>query len=219
MKKESVSVKQVIENFRKSGYEIRQGTVESFRSKLVELGVLPNNTPMNEKHEEILKKAYKEKVENQSETWDAIMYRCIMSELEDEIKRDFQWEPKSIIEHLTWAVKKKLYEYTPLEVEYASEGFHIFEICINNFVAMGKKNKLYENSFGTDGNPMLSYRIKTRDDNYYFLIGKLNHYTQKEEIHIFYNRGLYFDPMVCSYICGGSCDENMYHELWRACNK
>lgn len=217
---EYLSVQQVIRKLEEEeGFTIRQGTVEAYRSKLVELGVIPNNTPMSNKHYSILVMIVKEKKNNPDETWEKIMYKYIMNELCYEVHYEFKWEPIIIVKHLIWAIKNELYKCNKLtdEKENEIEGHHIVYSCIDNFVALGKKYEALKDSRGTDTNPILCFRIETKDNKCYYLIGKRNSYTKKDDLHIFYNNGTFFDPMLCSYICGGICENNIYDELWKLC--
>ncbi|MDY4838356.1 MAG: hypothetical protein SO160_02260 [Lachnospiraceae bacterium] len=130
------------------------------------------------------------------------------------LESTFKWSDELCVEHLTWAIKNKYYTLEALSLNiHDSEDFHIFCSCIDFFV----HNEPVGQSYGTDGNAGIAFKVTTPDEKKYYLIGKLNRTTKEEEVHIFYNDGKFFDPLQCTYICGGSCDAKMYSELLKIC--
>lgn len=214
------TVQSVKSLFEKNNIPVKQGTIEAYRDKLISVGLLSNNQSMSEEQVKTFEKIVRKKTDDL--TWENLMYEFIYSDFSEKMKTEFNWQIKIIIKHLIWAINSNKYKVFSLDFnedgENYSEDFHVFCCCIDNFAEMGRNYAPYQNSHGTDGNPILSYKIITPVNKVYYLIGKLNPYTKKEDIHIFYNDETYFDIMKCQYIGGGTCDnDSNCNDLWKIC--
>lgn len=196
--------------------DIKKGVVESFRKKLQIMNIIENNTSLDSNQVDLLKEIVKAK--KADETWDNIMYRYIYNEYWNILKTNFEWQPEIIIKNLIWNISNNYYTVEHMIIRPVNEklSFQIFECIIDNFSIQGKKYEPYMNSHGTDGNT-IAYEISNLKKTYtYYVIGKLNHYTKKEDIHIFYNDSENFNIMKCRYISGGPCDQGIFQELNKA---
>ena len=213
------TVQAIIEYFERQGILVKQGTIENFRSKLFDFGILKNNQSMSAKHLEVFEKIVSEKTD--SVTWESLMLKHIFSDLSQEINSPFRWTDKIIIRDLIWKLNRNQYHVFPFELCSDSDidDCHVFNCIIDNFVELGKIYPEYQSSQGSDGNPITSYKIQTEDGRYYYLIGKLNPLTKHEDVHLFYNNLPFFDVMACRHITSGNCDDGPFHELWVTCHK
>ncbi|WP_124066227.1 hypothetical protein [Clostridium sp. E02] len=196
---------------------IKIGVIEEFRRKLQILNIISNNESLNEEHVDLLKKIANEKSEN--DTWEKVMYKNLYENYWNILHTQFEWQTKTVMEDLIWNIKNENYNVDDLMYQEGSialkdKKFHVYCSIIDNFAAQGKVYEPYENSMGSDGNTIM-YEVKHNKEKYiYYVIGKLNHYTGNEDMHIFYNDDDEFNIMKCRYVCGGPSDEGIYKELF-----
>ena len=214
------SVSKIKQLFENDNIKIKQGTIEEFRSKLSEFHLISNNQQLSDEHLNTLKKIVSEKTDNV--TWQFLMNKHIYLDYADMIHTDFVWKPKIIVKHLLHSIENESYKVSCLDLFNNEEDIHIFCCIIDNFVEMGKTYSPYDKSFGTDGNSSLCFKIETSENEVYYLIGKLNKYTFKEEVHLFYNKSPQFNPMVCKYISGGDYEHpklSYFDQLVKTCRE
>lgn len=193
--------------------KIKKGVIEAFRKKLQIMNINENNTSLDSRQVDLLKKIVQNK--KADDTWDDLMYKYIYNEYWDTLKTDFEWQPEIIIQNLIWNISNKYYSFSHMIIDPINKelSFHIFECILDNFFIQGKKYEPYMNSHGTDGNT-IAYEISNPPKTYsYYVIGKLNHYTKNEDIHIFYNDCETFNIMKCKYIGGGPSEQGIFKEL------
>lgn len=143
--------------------------------------------------------------------------------------KDFGWSAKIVIRDITKKIERGLYKVVPLEL-YSGMGWDssddsclytgdwdLFCDCIDNFVELGKVSDIYRGSLGTDGNPIISWKIQTQDGCWFYVIGKYNHVTLQEDIIIFYNEAKHYEAMKCRLIAGGSVAEEPFSSFWDLC--
>lgn len=211
------SVQQVKDMLAKQGLQVKQGTIDNFRGKLVTMRLLESNQQMSDRHFLTLERVVRSKTDES--TWEDLMMRQIYLDYSSEIKTDFVWEFPIILKHLLWTIEQNEYVVSTLDTFHGKNDRHAFETVIDNFVAMSKHYKPYEHSQGTDGNPVTSVKITLPDRSFYFMVGKLNSFTKEEDVYLFYNDAPFFDPMRCRYLGGGSCDDgSLLHTVLRECH-
>lgn len=203
------NIKKLFEN---DGIEIKQGTIEAYRSKLQKMGILGQNESLGEEHVITLKKIVTEKTADV--LWDKIMMKNIYTDFRHKMKIDFEWNIKSVVKHLKYNIEKENYKVYAMDLSDCNEDFHVLECIIDNFVELGYKYEEFEGSHGTDPNAF-NYKIKTPDGSVYYLIGKYNAYTRGEDTHLFFCKTPNFNIMQCSYIGGWDVkhDEKIFDEL------
>lgn len=193
--------------------KIKTGIIENFRKKLQTMGLISNNASLEKQHVELLTRIANAKKEN--DTWDETMYKFIYEEYWSMLPPSFEWQPEIIVKNMVWNLKNNAYQVYPLFAGDLAEspGFHTYCCIIDNFMYQGRRYEPYKKSIGTDGNTV-SYELCNEQGNFkYYIIGKLNHYTGKEDVHIFYNDDMCFNIMKCKYICGGPIDGSFFEEL------
>ncbi|MBE6070076.1 MAG: hypothetical protein E7211_20660 [Clostridium lundense] len=201
----------VSEIMKKTGQ--KRGTVENFRSKLQEYELIVNNELLGEREVNTFEKAVAHK--DEKITWVDAFEWAIQNEYAMEMKLKFFWAPETMIRNLIWLINKEKVTYMDVCDSDNEEGFHaVFDIMIDNFKYISGNSSTFKGSWGTDGNGALT-SAWVGDDYIYYIVGKYNHITKNEDIHIFYNEGTEFNIMRCKYICGGKCKDNMLYELWR----
>lgn len=204
-----LKVKEVLE---KEGLEVKQGTIENYRSKLQKMGILGQNESLEEEHVNTFRKIVAEKTEDIS--WDKLMMKYIYTDFRQKMKIDFEWSIKSVAKHLKYSIETDKYKVYAMDLNYGSDDFHVLECLIDNFVELGYKYEAFEGSHGTDQN-LFDYKIETPDGSVYFLIGKYNAYTRGEDTHLFFCKTPNFNIMQCDYIGGWDVthDEEIFREL------
>lgn len=206
------SVDRVIQLLKDKGLTVRPGTVINYRAKLSSFGIIENNQSLTDVHIATLERIVASKTDETS--WERLMSQFIYQDFSSQIKVEFEWGMKTVTEHLIWAIQNKKYKVYTLNSD-DEEDFHIFCCCIDNFVELGRHSEPFSRSQGTDGNPILSYKIVTKDGSTYYTIGKLNAFTGEEEMQIFFNEVPDFNIMRCRYIGGRTSSE--YDELLKVC--
>lgn len=196
----------------------KRGTVEQFRNELQKYRLIDNNESLDDRAVIVFRKAIEYR-EVEQKTWIDSMQKAIQEEYGEEMEVPFYWTNEIVLKHLIWQIKEGI-----VTVEYDGKhddkmDFHvIYEIMIDNFKELGKSVDVYKNSFGTDENPVITYKCIGRDYLYY-IVGKYNPITKNEDIHVFYNDGVQFNIMKCKYICGGNCKKGRLEELKATCWK
>lgn len=194
----------------------KRGTVEQFRNELSKCGLISNNEELDIRAVEVFKKSIGYKEENSS-TWSKAMQRAIQEEYGEEMVLPFTWSPNIILKNLIWEINNDYVEISKGSINSGDVDFHvIYEIIIDNFKELGKSIEVYSDSFGTDGNPITTYKCVGK--NYiYYVVGKYNHITKQEDVHVFYNDGNIFNIMKCTHICGGDANKGKISELLQTC--
>ncbi|WP_459195736.1 hypothetical protein [Wukongibacter baidiensis] len=194
----------------------KRGTVEQFRSELQKFKLISNNQSLDDRAVNVFKKSIEYK-KNEQNTWIDSMQKAIQEEYGEEMDLPFRWTREITLKHLIWQIKKGIVSVESCDEDYENVDFHVvYEIMIDNFKELGKTLDVYRGSFGTDGNPITTYKC-TGVDYLYYIVGKYNHITKNEDIHVFYNDGLQFNIMKCKHVCGGSCRKGRLEELWKTC--
>lgn len=209
------SVKETIKYFKEMKIDVRQGTVEAFRAKLQEAGIISNNQPMTEKHIKAFEKVVREKTDN--DKWETLMNKVIYTDLRSDINFEFKWTPHIIFTHLTNAIKDGYYSIEHMTARYGTEDWMIMCDCIDNFVELGRKDFLYEGSSGCDVNGVILFKVKTPNNCCYYIIGKRNPITSEEDVHIFYNPYPHFEIMQCKHIASERFEADIVANLWHVC--
>lgn len=191
-----------------------RGTVENFRRELLDFGVLQNNQSMDGRNLKALQQAMEYKEKNDY-PWTRLMRRVISEEYKKELMPPFYWSTKIHVRHLLWMMKKGLVTVEKIDDSHPLESYIFYDIMVDNFVELANEIHHYKQSRHTDGNPLLSYKI-TGLDFVYYTVGKLNHDTGEEDLHLFYNEGLHFNIMRCQHIIGGSTDYGVLKALYEA---
>jgi len=203
---------------------IKIGVIEEFRRKLQILNIIANNESLDEEQVHLLKKIVKEKDENANYTWGEIIYKNLYEKYWNVLHTQFEWQTKIIMEDLIWNIENENYNVDDLMYQDGSyamkdKKFHVYCSIIDNFAVQGKVYEPYGNSMGSDGNTVM-FEVKHNKGKYiYYVIGKLNHYTGNEDMHIFYNDDDEFNIMKCRYVCGGPSNEGVYKDLFEALHK
>lgn len=219
MENKKFSVSDFIEEVNKTienKKEVTRGNIELFRSKLREYNLLNDRESLEEKHIVQYKQSYDLK-KNKNMTWedsfDAILSEDNKSNI---IIKKFYFDSSILINDLIWRIKKEYVEvmnYFEYDNGIDNDMFHFcFDVIINNYYELKDVEPRFKNSFGTDGNPILSYFIKGYDYSY-ITIGKLNHFTNEEEIHVYYNEGKVIHPLRMNFLGYGSTEKGIFKEL------
>lgn len=196
----------------------KRGTVEQFRGELIKYSLITNNESLDNRAFETFKNSIRYK-DQEEKTWSLAMKKAIQEEYGEEMKLPFVWSPDIILKNLIWEIKNDLVNVYGNNGIIEGNDFHtIFEIIIDNFKEMSKTFDDYENSFGTDGNPITTYKCCGKDYIYY-IVGKYNHITGNEDMHVFYNDGIHFNIMRCKHICGGSSNKGRIGQLRDICRE
>lgn len=196
----------------------KRGTIEQFRNELVRHHLLLNNQGLDERNLDTLKQAILLK-ETEGVGWQEAFQRAIQDAYSDEMKWPFEWTNHIILKYLIREVTTGGFESVDrLGDLNSADSSNVYMLIIDNFIELGKKDPTYNKSFGTDGNPVTTYKLTGKDD-FYYVVGKYNAVTQSEDIHIFYNDGLRFSPMKCRHVCAGKANIGQMKELWVACSK
>ena len=196
----------------------KRGTIEQFRSELSKCGLLANNQELDNRAVEVFKKSIEYK-NCDSKTWTIAMQRAIQEEYGEEMKLPFDWHPNTILRNLIWEIENEYVEVFSDRSNSGDVDFHvIYEIIIDNFKELAKSFEVYDESFGTDGNPITTYKC-VGEGYIYYIVGKYNHITEDEDVHVFYNEGNKFNIMKCKHICGGSARRGKISELLNICRK
>lgn len=196
----------------------KRGTVEQYRNELQKHKIIGNNESLDNRAFEVFKKVILYK-ESEQITWVNSMQRAIQEEYGEEMDLPFHWTKEIILKNLIRAIEKDTIEVTGdmLDEKNEDDFFIIFHLIIDNFKELSKTYDTYSGSFGTDGNPITTFKLCGKDYIYY-IVGKYNHLTRSEDIHLFYNEGAEFNIMRCKHICGGSANKGRLAELWKLCS-
>lgn len=196
----------------------KRGTVEQFRNELQKHKIIGNNESLDRRAVEVFRKAILYK-ESEQTTWGESMQRAIQEEYGEEMDLPFHWTKEIILKQLIRAIEMGVVKVAGDMIDGVDheDFFVVFHLIIDNFKELSKTLDVYKGSFGTDGNPITTFKLSGRDFLYY-VVGKYNHLTRSEDIHVFYNEGVEFNIMRCKHICGGSADKGRLAELWRLCS-
>lgn len=202
----------------------KSGTVNSYRDLLIKYEVISNNQDIDEVGLSVFQKAieYKEKT---VDTWVNVMEKSIQEGYNDQLKVPFYWTKKIIVDSIISDIVSQRVEV----IQPFGSGAHTLKknndfnreleiICsfmIDNFQELGMKDSTFAKSLGTDVNGTTTHILRGTDFIYY-LVGKVNHHTTNEEIHIFYNDSKEFNIMRCKYIFGGPTKIGIIKDLWDA---
>lgn len=199
-------------------------TIEEFRIKLQEYGLIGIHKSLDQRAVETFRKAveYFEAIEDKETDWSDSVQRAIQEEYGEEMKLPFVWENDILLKNLIWKIKNRRVNVGRANNEIRgtehSEDFHIiYQIIIDNFEIMGKTIDVYNKCYGTDGNPASTFICKGKDYIYY-IVGKYNGLTKQEDVHVFYNDGIEFNLMKCKHICGGYSEKGRLKELLDTCS-
>ena len=196
----------------------KRGTIDLFRSELSSCGLLSNNESLDDRAVKVFRRAVNYK-EDDGTTWSKAMQKAIQEEYGEEMKLPFNWDSDIILVNLIWEIENEYVKVSSDNTDYNNPDFHvIYEIIIENFRMLGKSFDVYADSYGTDGNPIITYKCQGSDYIYY-IVGKYNAITKTEDAHIFYNDSEKFNIMRCKHICGGNSDKGRIKELLQACRK
>ncbi len=197
----------------------KRGTVESFRDELLSQEIIKNNQSLDDRAFQVFKNSIKYKSQDNI-TWKIAMKKAIQQEYGSELKLPFRWVSSIIIKDIIWNINNnKNFSVQDInELSMNKDEYHIlFEVMIDNFKELGRDYEDYRDSFGTDCNGNLTFKC-SGEDYCYYILGKWNHITQEEDIHVFFNEGKNFNIMRCKHICGGSAEKGILKELKDACN-
>ncbi|MBE1556287.1 hypothetical protein [Sporosarcina limicola] len=200
----------------------KRGTIDQFRMEIQKYGLIEKHQALDLRAVTTFRKAveYREAEQN---TWSDSIQRAIQEEYGEEMKLPFIWTKEIILKNLLWQIENKKVDVVRVDNRVSAIGAHnedfhiVYEVMISNFREMGKTIAAYNNSSGTDGNPVTTFVCKGKDYIYY-LIGKYNTITKSEDIHVFYNDGIEFNIMKCEHICGGNSDKGNLDVLWQKCS-
>lgn len=195
----------------------KRGTVEQFRNELSKYSLIEKHQAVDEKAFKTFKKAveYKEELQN---TWSESMQCAIQEEYGEDMKIPFYFTKNSILKNLIWEIDKGIVTIKTVG-NSDDQNFHIvYNIIIDNFTELARKMDVYKDSYGTAGNPMTTFICEGKEYIYY-VVGKYNAITKKEDMHVFYNESANFNIMKCTHICGGDANKGMLAELYNACSK
>lgn len=206
----------------------KRETIEHFRIKLLEYGLIGLNKYLDQRAVTTFRKAveYWEAAgsnEAKQNVWSDSIQRAIQEEYGEEMVLPFTWNNDSLIKHLIWKIKNgrvNVVPYYEMRVNghrHSEEISVMYQIIMDNFQEIGKCTDVYNNSFGTDGNPQLTY-ICEGEDYIYYIIGKYNRFTKQEDVHVFYNDGIEFNLMRCKHVCGGYSEKGRLKELLETCS-
>lgn len=213
------SVQQIMDMFEERGIEVKKGTLDNYRSKLQQFDIIGNNELLSDAHVETFKKIVDEKTDDN--TWEKLIMKYLYMDFRNNMRFEFRWCLKTIVQHLKWEIehkKYKVYYMNLLEGEGLNEDFRTFCCFIDNFAEMGKYDEAYSGSRGTDGN-CANFKIVTPDNSVYFLIGKYNSFTRREDTHLFFSETPDFNIMRCKYVGGWDAknDGELFSGLEAAC--
>lgn len=195
---------------------LQRGTIEQFRNELQKYQIIKNNESLNERAVTVLQKAIEYKINGQN-TWSVAMQKSIQEEYSEELKLPFEWTTTIHLKHLIWLIENDQLKLIGDTHDNVLEFHVIYQVIIDNFIELGKKHEAYQGSFGSDGNPVITF--KCVGENFcYYIVGKLNHITGDEDIHLFYCDSAHFNIMRCNHICGGSAEKGLLKELWLTCS-
>lgn len=197
----------------------KTGNVDFFRRKLREYGLLDNNANLDQSQLDVFKALcnYKRSVDT---TWEYATEKFIYENFLKGAVKSFRIHEEIILKHLIWKIKNDLISVVYPSTDANSSDFHeVYDILIDNFMKIGVYDRRFEDSFGSDGNPLSTFKCIDHDlRSFYYIIGKLGKKSMDEEIHIFYNDGLIFNIMTIQYITGGIIDkEEVFEELYMLC--
>lgn len=195
----------------------KRGTVEQFRNELSKYSLIEKHQAVDEKAFKTFKKAveYKEELQNK---WSDSMQRAIQEEYGEDMKLPFYFTKNSILENLIWEIDKGIVNIKTVGTA-DDPNFHIvFNIIVTNFAELARKMDVYKDSYPNAGSPMTTFICEGKEYIYY-VIGKYNSITGKEDIHVFYNDSANFNIMKCTHICGGDSEKGMLDKLYNACSK
>lgn len=197
----------------------KRGTVESFRDELLSQEIIKNNQSLDDRAFQVFKNSIKYKNSEDNTTWKIAMKKAIQQEYGAELKLPFRWTSSIIVQDIIWNINNNNISVEDInELSNDKNEYHIlFEVMIDNFKELGKDYDDYIDSFGTDCNGNLTFKCSGEDYSYYIL-GKWNHITKEEDIHVFFNEGKNFNIMRCKHICGGSAEKGILKELKDTCN-
>lgn len=197
---------------------LKRGTVESFRSRLLDYGIISSNAQLGERELRVLQRVIDHK-NSKTWTWADSMEREIQLEYSDQIHHPFEWAGETVILHLLWLIKNDRAKVLTVSTSSTSEDFHVaYELMVDNFIRLENKYPGYSRSKGSDANPILTYKI-VNEEFIYYLVGKLNHLTEHEDIHIFYCDAPKFNLMKTKHVLGCNSDQETMKELWTTCSK
>lgn len=203
------SVQGVREYFKLRKKDVKQGTIETFRSKLQDAGIIGNNQSMTEEHLQVFEKIVNEK--NDNTTWESLMNKYIFTDLRKYMQHEFKWTEKIILRQIIKAIEDKDYKVESFNFEN-KEDMRILSNCIDNFAELGKTDYFYQGSLSTDAG-ILWYKVLTQNNTQYYIISKMNPKTGDDDIHIFYNPYLHFEIMQCKYVMEVNSFDEMYQEF------
>lgn len=195
-----------------------RGTIEEFRIKLQEYGLVGIHKSLDQRAVKTFRKAveYFEAIEDNEAVWSDVVQRAIQEEYGEEMKLPFVWENDIFLKNIIWKIKNGRIKVG--RVDQDSEDEHIiYEIIIKNFEIMSKTIDVYNKSYGTDGSHLSTFICKGKDYIYY-IVGKYNSLTKQEDVHVFYNDGIEFNLMKCKHICGGNSEKGRLKELLDTCS-
>jgi hypothetical protein len=194
----------------------KRGTVEQFRNELQKYRLIGNNESLDDRAVMVFKRAVEYREVGHS-TWIDSMQKAIQEEYGEEMELPFYWTKEIILKHLIRQINKGVVRVEVGNTDVDTDDFHIiYELIIDNFKELGESLDVYKGSFGTDGNPVNTYKC-IGNGYLYYIVGKHNHMTDSEDIHVFYNDGEQFNIMKCKHICGGNCSKGRLEELWKTC--
>lgn len=195
----------------------KRETIEEFKAELQRFGLIGKHQSLNLRAVTTFRRAVEYSVIKKD--WSDSIQRAIQEEYGEEMELPFTWLKKAILDNLIWKINNERVNVVRVgATEGHNEDYHVvFEIIIENFAEMGKTIDVFKESFGTDGNSSNTFVCKGKDYTYY-LVGKWNHVTKNEDMHVFYNDGIEFNPMKCEHICGGNSEKGILQKLLQACS-
>lgn len=197
----------------KSGEE--RETVEQFIKTLQKYKLIGNNYSLDNRALETFEKIIQLQKNNSEFTLSYYIEKEIQEEYGEDIHIKFYWSKESILNDLLWKIENEV-----VRVEKRREKFdeddHIFRTLVDNFDDTTIAAEMFQKDTGGKQNFNLCF--KCLGSNYiYYLAGRLNTLTLKEEMHVFYNEGLDFNIMKCKYICGGNCEKGKIGTIFKKC--
>ena len=196
----------------------KRGTVEKFRSELQKYKLIGNNESIDSRAFKVFELAISYRNSNDT-TWEDSIQKQILQEYGEEMNLPFYWTLDIEIKHLIWLIRNNEVNVKCADTDGESEDFHvIYKVIIDNFKELASAEEIYSGSFGTDGNPLFTYKC-IGDSFVYYIVGKYNHITREENIHVFYNDGLKFNIRRCEHICGGAPQKGRLKKLFDLCEE